>query len=93
MQGKAGGTEARAGWGVGRASAPAVDLACLESKLVNLCPVGKYKHIFYRWLIMGQDPFIVWRGGLFISPTALYLVVPDESAFRLFITKRACCKT
>ena len=41
----AGGAEARAGCGAGRASARAADLACLESKLVNLRPVEKYKHI------------------------------------------------
>ena len=32
------------------------------SKLENLHPVEKYKHILDRWLIMGQDPSIVLRG-------------------------------
>ena len=45
VRGVAGGAEARAGCGAGRASARAADLACLESKLVNLRPVEKYKHI------------------------------------------------
>ena len=40
----AGGAEARAGWGAGRASAQAADLACPESKLENLRPEEKYKH-------------------------------------------------
>ena len=44
--GAAGGAEARAGWGTGRASARAVDLACPKSKLVNLRPEEKYKHTF-----------------------------------------------
>ena len=40
----AGGAEARAGCGVGRASARAADLACPVPKLENLRPEEKYKH-------------------------------------------------
>ena len=45
VQGTAGGVEAKAGWGAGRASEPATELACLESKLANMHPEEKYKHI------------------------------------------------
>ena len=75
---------------------------CLEPKLENLRPVEKYKHILGRWLTMGQDLSIVRRGGPSILLVVLHLIAPgtngevlqfpDESAFKLFITKRACCK-
>ena len=53
----------------------------------------KYKHILDRQLTMVRDLSIVRRGGPSTLPTALHFVVPDESAFKLSITKRAVVKS
>ena len=59
---------------------------CPGSKLANLHPVGKYKHILDRQLIMGQDLSIGWRGGPSTLPMALHFVALDtnDEALHLF---------
>ena len=51
----------------------------LEPKLENLRPVEKYKHILDRWLTMGWDLSIVWKGGPSIQLMVLYSVAPGTN--------------
>ena len=63
-----------------------------RSKLANLHPVEKIQAHPRPPGNMGWFLSIVWRGGPSTLPMDLHFVVPDESAFKLSITKTAYCK-